>query len=126
MKTLLLILSLILFSNTSFAEWKSVSFSNDAITYVDTARIKKRGGFVYFWELVDVVDTKKITLFKSFRAYNKADCFDLSYTALQTEYFKTHMAKGTSFQSAGQQKKKYATPNSVMERAINYVCKVAN
>ena len=123
MKKLLLILSLVLFSTPSFAEWKRVTFSAEADTYIDTERIKKRGDIVYYWMLMDVIKTKKSNLFKSFRSYNKANCFDFSYISLQTEYFKTNMAKGSSFQSVGQQEKQYAIPNSVTERIIQYACK---
>ena len=57
MKTLTILLTLtftVMFSSPSFADWKKVSESVDGDTfYVDFERIRKHGGYVYWWYLTD-------------------------------------------------------------------------
>ena len=57
MKTLTILLAIIftvMFSSPSFADWKKVSENVDGDTYyVDFERIRKHGGYVYFWDLQD-------------------------------------------------------------------------
>jgi hypothetical protein len=63
MKTLTLILALILsvmFSSPSFADWKKVGENVIGDTfYVDFDRMRKHGGFVYFWYLTDYLEPTK-------------------------------------------------------------------
>lgn len=104
MKKLLLILSLVLFGNPSFAEWKRVAFSAEADTYIDTERIKKRGDIVYYWILMDVMKTKKSNLFKSFRSYNKANCFDFVTYLYKLDILKLIWLKDHHFSLLGNKK----------------------
>jgi len=44
-----------MFASTSYAEWTEVSEGVDGDTYyVDFERIRKHGGYVYFWYLIDL------------------------------------------------------------------------
>jgi hypothetical protein len=62
MKKLLLIFTLLfstlMFSTPSYGEWTKVTSSgNGAFTfYVDFERIRKHGGYVYFWRLHDYIE----------------------------------------------------------------------
>jgi len=59
MRKLTILLALVfsvMFSSTSFAEWKKVGENVDGDTfYVDFDRIRKHGGYVYFWSLGDLL-----------------------------------------------------------------------
>ena len=63
MKTVLTIFTLlftVMIPSTSFAGWTKVdeSVSGDTF-YVDFERIKKHGGFVYYWNLTDYLEPDK-------------------------------------------------------------------
>jgi hypothetical protein len=59
MKKLLLIFTLLfstlMFSTPSYGEWTKVTSSGNGAntTYVDFERIRKHGGYVYWWDLLD-------------------------------------------------------------------------
>jgi hypothetical protein len=53
-RTLLTVLFLSLLSTPVFADWTKVDVSVSGNThYVDFERIRKHGGYVYFWDLQD-------------------------------------------------------------------------
>ena len=54
--TLLTVLVLSLLSTPVFADWTEVSQSVNGDTfYVDFERIRKHGGYIYWWELHDLL-----------------------------------------------------------------------
>ena len=63
MKKLFLILILlfsVMFSSLSYAEWTKVGVGGDGNTYyIDFERIKKHGGYVYWWDLNDLLKPDK-------------------------------------------------------------------
>jgi hypothetical protein len=64
MKTIILLLttlifSLTMFASTSFAEWTKVTKNSGGTFYIDFDKIKKDGGYVYFWELSDLIKPNK-------------------------------------------------------------------
>ena len=63
MKKLLFLSTLIftvMFSSTSFADWTKVLKGVEGNTcYVDFYRIRKHGGYVYWWELVEYLKPNK-------------------------------------------------------------------
>ena len=77
MKTLLTIFTLVftlMFSSTSFAEWTEVSKNIRGDTfYVDFERIRKHGGYVYYWDLLDYVTPTETGRLSS-SSYNQGDC----------------------------------------------------
>ena len=77
MKTLLTIFTLVftvMFSSTSFAEWKKVGENVDGISYyLDFERIRKHGGYVYFWTMSDYLKPTSQG-YLSNQSYNQGDC----------------------------------------------------
>ena len=123
MKKLLLILSLVLFSTPSFAEWRELSSSKTATFYLDMDNIKKRSSYVYFWKLVNVTDNDPKWLFRSYRSYNKGDCNDFKSMSLQTEYFSGQMLKGNLVNSQGEDNKwSYPAPRTFSAEILDFVC----
>ena len=56
MKKLILLTTLlfsVMFSSSSYAEWRKIGVNVDEITlYVDIERIRKHDGYVYWWKLM--------------------------------------------------------------------------
>ena len=78
MKKLLLIFTLLfstlMFSTPSYAEWTKVGANVSGDTfYVDFERIRKHGGYAYYWSLGDYLKpTKNERL--SDKSYRQGDC----------------------------------------------------
>ena len=58
LKTLTLTIALLMGSvSVSYAEWTKVNTSyNGDVLYVDLEGIKKRDGYVYYWQLFDLLE----------------------------------------------------------------------
>ena len=130
MKILTILLTLtftVMFSSPSFADWKKVSESVDGDTfYVDFERIRKHGGYVYWWDLIDHL---KPTDYGSLsgKIYKQGDCklFRLKY--LSDSYYKEPMGGGTPSTSSNKPDKewRYPPPESAIETILKSVCKYA-
>ena len=98
MKTLLTIFTLVftvMLSSTSFAEWEKVSKGVESgdTYYVDFERIRKHGGFVYFWVLGDALKPIQNTL--SLKTYKEGDCKLFRFKRLSWSFHKEPMDGGT-------------------------------
>ena len=127
MKTLLTIFTLVftvMFSSTSFAGWTKVSESVDGNTfYVDFERIRKHGGYVYFWRLSDYLKPKFGNL--SAKTYNQGDCKLFRWKYLTFSFHKEPMGGGTGNVREPIKKLqgwKYPPPNSMIETILKSVC----
>ena len=127
-KTLLTIFTLVftvMFSSTSFAEWTKVTEdTKGTTTYVDFERIRKHGGYVYWWELGDNLKPTEYG-FLSAKVYIQGDCklFRIKYLSLS--FHKEPMGGGTGdvIQPKGDQTNwKYPSPNSPAEAILKSVC----
>jgi hypothetical protein len=121
---LLVILILLNFSFSSYAEWRTISVSADGVSYyVDFKRIRKQGRYVYFWQLSDYLKPTQDGDF-SVKRYFQGDCKQFRYNILSSSYHKETMGKG---RSDGQDpvKKGWRSPktNSVIEITLKAVCK---
>ena len=99
MKKLLLIFTLLLstlmFSTPSYAEWTKVSRGEDGvISYVDFERIRKHGGYVYFWKLTDYLKLTKYGVLSN-QMYKQGDCKVFRYKVLSFSFHKEPMGGGT-------------------------------
>jgi len=126
MKTLLILSTLIfsvMFSSTSFAEWKNVSENVMGTFYLDFERIRKHGGYVYYWVLIDYLKPNSFGDFSS-KSYNQGDCKLIRLKYLSDSYYKEQMGRGTlSFSSNTPDKEwRYPPPNSVDENFLKSVC----
>ncbi len=99
MKKLTLILTLIfsvMFSSTSFAEWKKVitNVSGDTF-YVDFESIRKHDGHVYWWDLTDYFEPSELGV-SSAKTYLQGDCKVFRYKWLSLSFHREPMGGGTS------------------------------
>ena len=119
-----LIFSTMMFSSTSFAEWTKLGESVYGNTfYVDIERIRKHGGYVYFWMLTDRLKPKHGDF--SHKMYHQGDCKLFRYQILSFSFHEEPMGRGTGDVQEpvkASQGWKYPTPDSVDERMLKLVC----
>ena len=85
-----------MFSSPSFAEWTKVTEGVDErICYVDFERIRKRDGYVYYWELGDYLKPNKHGIL-SVRAYAQGDCKLFRVKHLSFSLYKEQLGGGTA------------------------------
>ena len=128
MKTLTLIFTLVftvMFSSTSFAGWTKVSKSVDGSThYVDFERIRKHGGYVYYWYLSDYLKPIEYGILSN-KEYHQGDCKLFRYKWLSL-FFHTQPMGGGSGENIpvpeAHKDWKYPTPNSSVETVLKSVC----
>ena len=131
MKKTIILLTLIftvMFSSPSYAEWTKVSESVDGTTfYVDFERIRKHGGYVYYWVLSDYLKPNEFGDLSA-KVYKQGDCKLFRNKTLSENYFIEPMGGGTpkvweltKFQKDWM----YPSPNSVDEFVLKTVCAYA-
>jgi len=127
MKTIILLLttlifSLTMFASTSFAEWTETSKNVNGDTfYLDSDRIRKVDGYVYFWELQDWLKPYKGIL--SAKIHRQGDCKLSRFKPLSFSYHKEPMGGGTGKVITSPDKWFYPSPNSSGETVLKKVCK---
>jgi len=93
--TLLTVFVLTVFSTPVFAEWTKVRKSVKGNTfYVDFERIRKHGGYVYWWQLDDYLKPTE-TRDLSAKTYKQGDCKLFRFKYLSDSYYKEPMGGGT-------------------------------
>ena len=125
MKNLLLIFTLlftsVFFSSPSYAEWTKVDeVKNGNTYYVDYERIRKHGGFVYFWTLVNYL--KPTSGMLSSKRYSQGDCKLFRHKDLSFSSYKEPMGGGTGIDYTPTDKWNYPSPNSTNETILKSVC----
>ena len=120
------LVGVVIFSSTSFAEWKKVSKNIDGDTwYVDFERIRKVDGYVYWWELEDHLKPDKDGDY-SYKHYRQGDCKLFRRKNLSSIYYKEPMGRGTyTPHKLKNPEWNYPPPNSVNESILKKVCKYA-
>ena len=89
-----LIFSTLMFSSTSFAGWTKVTVSLRGNThYVDFGRIKKDSGYVYWWEMQNLLRPDQEGD-SSYSGYHQGDCKLSRVKYLIISYYKEPMGKG--------------------------------
>ena len=115
-----------MFSSPSYAEWTKIGVdvkSGDTY-YADFDRIRKVGGYVYFWVLTDYLKPKLGDL--SVKVYNQGDCKLFRGKPLSFYSYKEPMGGGTGNHYTPPDEWTYPPPNSPMEHTLKKVCKVTN
>ena len=79
MKHLTLILTLffstLMLASPAYADWELVGKSVDGTSaYVDFDRMRKNGGYVYYWELADYFVPRGDMKMLSTKVYRQGDC----------------------------------------------------
>ena len=92
--TIPILLFTLMFSSTSYAEWKEVSKTISGITfYLDFEKIRKHNGYVYYWYLMDLLKPSKHGHL-SIKIYNEGDCKLFRYKPLSFAHHKEPMGEG--------------------------------
>ena len=96
MKKFLTIL-LLLFATPSFADWDLVATAEDdsVSNYIDLDQIRKEGGFVHFWELMDLKKPDQDGDL-SYVTFIMGDCESFQLMNLTMYYYKKNMGEGKS------------------------------
>ena len=114
-----------IFSAPSYAEWVKVTSSSESELYVDFSRIRKKGGYVYFWQLVDLVQPNKFGDF-SITSYSQGDCSVFKWKLLTATYYPRPMAGGTGKEQKALNKDwHYPGPQTLYEASLDAVCEFA-
>ena len=128
MKKLLLIFTLLfstlMFSTPSYGEWTEVIQSVTGNTYyVDSERIRKHGGYVYWWNLTDYLKPNKNGTLSA-KIYKQGDCKLFRFKYLSDTYYNGPMGGGEPNSSSNTPDKNwhYPSPNSVHEITLQWVC----
>ena len=126
MKTLSLILALtftVMFPSPSFAGWKWVSENVKGSTYyVDFERIRKHDGYVYWWDLIDLLQPDKEGDLSS-KSYYQGDCMLFRYKYLSISFHKEPMGGGTGNTSTyNDDDWRYPPPDTGIELKLKQVC----
>ena len=119
----ILLVSTVMFSSPSYAEWTKVGKSVDGNTfYVDFERIRKHGGFVYFWYLTDFLKPNEYGDLSGI-IYKEGDCKLFRFKRLSYSFHKEPMGGGTG-DTLNQPDKEwtYPSPKSVAESILKEVC----
>ena len=118
-----LLLSTLVFSSPSYADWTGVSTNADGDTfYVDFDRIRKHDGYVYYWRLSDYLKPTKYGVLSA-KSYSQVDCKAFRYKRLSISYYTNSMGNGTLSLSENVLREwEYLPPNTVGETTLNSVC----
>ena len=130
MKTILFSM-LLLFSINGFSfNWKMVAEESGSTFYVDVDNIKKRNGFVYYWNLVDYIEPTKIGAYSDISKY-RADCVDEKQTWLSNTFYSQPLAEGKiitegipvwNHYGSTLNEIRYLTPGSIEHNLLQKVC----
>ena len=126
-RTLLIAIVLSLLSTPVFAGWTKVDENVDGNTYyVDFERIRKHGGYVYYWGLDDFLKPDKDGDSSS-KVYFQGDCKLFRHKYLSDSYHTQPMGGGTPSTSSKKPDKhwNYPPPNSIGEFILKRVCAYA-
>ena len=130
MKSLLLIFTLLfstlMFSSPSYAKWEKVGENVHGDTfYVDYERIRKHGGYVYWWELTDLLKPIKHGHLSG-KIYVQGDCKSFRSKNLSFLQHKQSMGRGSRDNDFDYNPKnpewEYPIPESVSEGILKSVC----
>lgn len=121
-----IILILVFIPGKLVADWTEVSVGDDGTTsYIDFDRIRKNGGYVYYWVMSDWLEPTSGVF--SDVTYHKGDCDEFKTKWLTINYHKEPMGQGELHPASGEPSDagrnwRYPVPKSVGEKILNIVC----
>ena len=126
MKSLFTIFTLVftvMFSSTSYAEWKEVGKSVVGHTfYVDFDRIRKHDGYSYYWVLIDYLTPTKYGHLSS-KMYKQVDCNLFRSKYLSYVHHNQAMGRDTGESNSPENPQwEYPPPDSMFESILIEVC----
>ncbi len=89
--------------------------------YVDFDRMRKHGGYVYWWHLIDHLTPSETGIW-SHKVYNQGDCKLFRSKSLSTSAHKAPMGGGTIQLSKLDEDWKYPPPDSMIKIMLKSVC----
>ena len=125
-RTLLTVLVLTVLSTPVFADWTKVTENVSGNTYyVDFERIRKHGGYVYWWSLTDLLKPTNYGRLSG-KIYKQGDCKLFRFKTLSFSHHNEPMGGGTGdVQEPVKKGWRYPSPNSPSETILKSVCKYA-
>jgi len=122
MKKLLLLLFSIIFSSTSFADWKLIGKTDVGDQfYFDTERIRQVDGDIYFWLLWNGSKPDEYGDL-SYTSYMQGDCKIFREKYLSLSYYKGPMGTGSNQSGKFDSNWVYPSPNTWAEINLKTVC----
>ena len=126
MKVLLFLFTILflteILSAPSYAEWTRVGENvSGNIFYVDFEKIKKQGGYVYWWSLLNFVkplDGKYL----SHKVHTQGDCALSRFLTLSSHLHSEPMGRGSNDALKPPEMWRYPSPNSVNRTILKSVC----
>jgi hypothetical protein len=113
-----------MFSTPSYGEWKKLTEGDYLRVYIDFDRIRKHGGYVYWWLLYDYLEPSKQGHLSN-QIYFQGDCNLFRFEALSYSLHKEPMGGGIGDVEKPRPKEKgwrYPPPNSSAEIILKNVC----
>ena len=94
--------------------------------YVDFERIRKHGGYVYFWRLSDYLEPNKYGSLSA-KVYHQGDCELFRFKGLSFSHHNEPMGGGTGDSNSPKNPEwDYPHPDSIGEINLKAVCEYAN
>jgi len=107
----------------SDSKWQYYATDDESRFYVDINKVRKHGGHVYFWGLVDYKKPEDGTGVLSQKMFYEVNCKLFKWRVLVQKYYRTQMGEGTSHNSYEESTNWfYAAPGDEMEPLISSVC----
>ena len=119
-----LLISSVIFSSTSYAEWTKLTTSTDGyVFYIDYESIRKKDGFSYYWSLVNFPTSNEDKELSAI-TLRQGDCGLFRYKLLTQSHYKKYMGNGNPSKSENYDnaKWKFAQPNSINYDALRLIC----
>ena len=128
MKKLLLTALLCFCVNAYAFNWEKVFENRSGVSFyvdVDVDNIKKRDGFVYYWQLNDFLEpiTGSLGIVNSVIEKYKVNCVEEKQTLLNGTFYSQSMGRGKIIDEDSPNKIKYPRVPKVLEyAAMKFVC----
>jgi hypothetical protein len=111
---------------TSHAEWIEVVKTKGGHTFYIDTKIRKHGGHIYYWELINYLKPTKYGDLSS-KNYIEGDCGTFRYRNLQASYHTQPMGRGAPSSGGSLDNPwEYLAPGSVGAATLEKACKMAD
>jgi len=119
-----LLFTTLVFSSPTYAGWMEIIKGNGITFYVDFDKIKKKDGYVYYWELGDYLKPNEFGDLSA-KVYREVDCKLFRFKVLGDSYYTEPMGRGTPSASSNIADKEWSdltTHNSAAYSVLKKVC----
>ena len=119
-----LLFTTLVFSSPTYAGWMEIIKGNGITFYVDFDKIKKKDGYVYYWELGDYLKPNEFGDLSA-KVYREVDCKLFRFKVLGDSYYTEPMGRGTPSASSNIADKEWSdlrTLNSAAHSVLKKVC----